>query len=102
MHAPNGSPHNKYMHIHRERINYQITLKVLYKTGSATCVCKDKAGLYTEISPRGGEFGVWTKEGGGRRVEAQWYHVRCYTLGGARMTQGGANAPPCPSLNTAL
>ena len=22
------------------------------------------AGLYTEISPRGGEFGVWTKEGG--------------------------------------
>ena len=22
------------------------------------------AGLYTEILPRGGEFGVWTKEGG--------------------------------------
>ena len=27
------------------------------------------------------------KGGGGRRAEAQWYHVRCYTL-------GGANAPP--------
>ena len=47
----------------------------------------NKAGLYTEISPRGGggggEFGVWTKEGGGggaRRAEAQWYYVRCYTL----------------------
>ena len=53
------------------------------------------AGLYTEISPRGGKFGVWTKEGGAHRAEAQWwYHVRCYTLGGARMTQGGENAPP--------
>ena len=51
----------------------------------------DKSGLYTEISPRGGEFGVWTKEGGARRAEAQWYHVRCYTLGGARMIRP---APP--------
>ena len=68
-----------------------------------------KAGLYTEISPRGGQFGVWTKERGGtRRAEAQCYHVRCYTLGGggARMTQGGANAPPPlkygPAKNTLL
>ena len=45
---------------------------------------------------KGGKFGVWTKEGGGRRAEAQWYHARCYTLGGARMTQGGANARPPP------
>ena len=51
-------------------------------------------GLYTEILPRGGgPFGVWTKEGGGgggRRVEAQWYHVRCYTQGeGKNDTRGG-------------
>ena len=41
-----------------------------------------KSGLYPEISPRGANLGVWTKEGGGPRAEAQWYHVRCYTLGG--------------------
>ena len=42
------------------------------------------------------------KRGGARRAEAQWYHVRCYTLGGggARMTQGGGRMPP--PLNTAL
>ena len=35
------------------------------------------AGLYAEIFPREGEFGVQTKEGGGGR-EA---YVRCYTWG---------------------
>ena len=97
MHAPNGSPHNKYMHIHRERINYQITLKVLYKTGSATCVCKDKAGLYTEISPRGGaNLGCGQKRGGlpggSSVVSCEVLHSR----GGENDTRGGECPPPAP------
>ena len=55
-------------------------------------------GMYTEILPEGGEFGVWTKEGGAPRGEAQWYHVRCYTLGGGgeNDTRGGQMPPPPP------
>ena len=62
-------------------------------------------GLYTEILSRGGggQFGVWTKEGGGgapggsSMVSCEVLHSRG---GGARMTQGEANAPP--PLNTAM
>ena len=44
------------------------------------------------------------KRGGARRAEAQWYHVRCYTLGGGENdTRGGeCPPPPRPPLNTAL
>ena len=45
-------------------------------------------GLYTEILPGGGAIWGMDKRGG-RRVEAQWYHVRCYTLGGQDDTRGG-------------
>ena len=59
------------------------------------------AGLYAEISPRGGgEFGVWTKElGGGAPGGSSVVSCEVYSsLGGARMTQGGR----MPPLNTAL
>ena len=53
-------------------------------------------GLYAEIFPRGGQIWGTDKRGGGGGAEA---YARCYTLhllggGGARMTQGGVNAPP--------
>ena len=57
-------------------------------------------GCIQKFRQGGANLGYGQKRGG-RRVEAQWYHVRCYTLGGARMTQGG-RMPPHPPLNTAL
>ena len=50
----------------------------------------------------GGNLGYGQKRGA-RRVEAQWYHVRCYTLGGGGQndtrgskndTRGGRMSPP--------
>ena len=64
--------------------NLNFTVK--YVTG--------KAGLYAEIFPRGGKFGVRTKEGGGRGL-CEVLHPTL-ARGGGRMTQGGANAPPPP------
>ena len=65
-------------------------------------------GLYTEISPRGGgggEFGVWTKEGGALGgssvVSCEVLHSRGAendTGGGG----GGGGGMPPPPLNTAL
>ena len=55
------------------------------------------AGLYTEILPRGGEFGVWTKEGGGAPggssiVSCEVLHSR----GGENDTRGGECPSPPP------
>ena len=56
---------------------------------------------------KGGRIWGMDKRGGARRAEAQWYHVRCYTVGGGKNDPRGVNAPPPPPpphppLNTAL
>ena len=42
---------------------------------------------------KGGRIWGMDKRGGARRAEAQWYHVRCYTLGGG---ENDTFAPPPP------
>ena len=56
--------------------------------------------VYRNFAKGGRIWGI-DKRGGACRVEAQWYHVRCYTLGGGKNDTRGGECPP-PPLNTAL
>ena len=80
---------NVFDMLQRADITIQINVCVCVCMCVCVCVCVCVcAGLYTEISPRGGGP-IWgmNKRGGARRPEAQWYHVR----GG-----GGRECPPTP------
>ena len=69
--------------------------KCLQKGGNDPIIIRAVCRIFS----KGGQIWGTDKRGG---AEA---YVGCYTLhllGGARMTQGGANAPPRPPLNTAL
>ena len=69
-------------------------MNFFFSIGYSNEVANTIRAVYRNFAKGGRNWGM-DKRGGARRAEAQWYHVRCYTLGGgARMTQGGANAAP--------
>ena len=71
----------------------------LIQGGVCTRPCR---AVYRNFAKGGGGGRIWGMDkrgGGGGAAEAQWYHVRCYTLGGgARMTQGGAPLKYGPAM----
>ena len=74
----------------------------VYSGPSCLYVSTDRAVYRNFAKGGGGEFGVWTKEGGGTPggssvVSCEVLHSR----GGENDTRGG-ECPPLPPLNTAL